>query len=197
MGVGKMDWIWVQQLLLHWFEIKQVREDDWDENISSPGWFVARLPALEPNSDGTNAGNSTADQKFDCKFFHASLLEWICPKQKVGLPPFFSVFNRVKVPSLTFCLSRFLLFIQSETQSGSCVHSATSKDNKTVPHLHSSAQRVILHRYVVLFYSKVEPRAGRLHLAALFFLFVFIFLRTREMNSLPEMNRRASIYSKK
>lgn len=41
--------------------------------------FTAQLENTS-SADGTNAGNSTADQKFVCKFFHASPLEGICLK---------------------------------------------------------------------------------------------------------------------
>lgn len=77
----------------------------WIEKVQNIDNIVMSFAAQLDNTssaDGTNAGNSTADQKFVCKFFHASPLEGIRLKTECVLIynyQLFFFFKTVKIPS--------------------------------------------------------------------------------------------------
>lgn len=132
MGVWKMNWIWLQQLLLHWFEIKQVREDDWDENISSPRLIRCSTACSRTQRWWHKRRKLNGWSKIWLQIFSRQPLRMNLSKTKSG---FTTVFNRVEIQLFVFLASFF-----SSNRKLKPVRVFTRRQVKTTQQFHTYIQ---------------------------------------------------------
>lgn len=131
-----------------------------------------------PTAMAQTQGTQRLIQNLTANFFMPASWNESVQSKKVGLPPFFCFQLSLK-NSLLFNISVFLTSFISSHLKLKLIHASTQRQVETTKQFHTYIQ-VLRGLYCIVTSScstlKVEPRAGRLHLAA-FFLFFYIFLK--------------------